>query len=145
MSEELRISNGINMLSMSMSTGATVSMDLLPTAERDLVTTLCVTTIGVRTMAVDAETSTTSATDTTTVTESAPSMDNPTTDNPYSHIQCLLDGLADDLTEEQRIRAIAFIRSRSNIFSRSEYDIGRMRIILHRIDTRDNSPHFEQL
>jgi len=39
----------------------------------------------------------------------------------------------------------AFIRSRSNVFSRSEYDIGRTQIIPRRIDTGDNAPHFEQL
>ena len=42
-------------------------------------------------------------------------------------------------------RAEAFIRSRANVFSRSEYDIGRTSIIPHRIDTGEHTPHFEQL
>jgi len=46
---------------------------------------------------------------------------------------------------EQKDRAEQFIRSHAHVFSRSEYDIGRTSIIPHRIDTGDNSPHFEQL
>jgi len=65
--------------------------------------------------------------------------------NPYAHIQCLIDGLPVDLTTTQRETAAAFIRSRASIFSRSEFDIGRTRIIPHCIDTGDSKPHFEQL
>jgi len=61
------------------------------------------------------------------------------------HIDSLLRSLLSDLTDEQHDRAEAFIRSRSNVFSRSEYDIGRTSIIPHRINMGDNSPHFEQL
>jgi len=81
--------------------------------------------------------------DATAATETPPSTDMPAADDLHSHIRCLVDGLPDDLTDEQRARATAFIRSRSNVFSRSEYDIGRTRIIPHRIDTGDNAPHFE--
>jgi len=66
-------------------------------------------------------------------------------DDLYSHIQCLLDGLPDDLTAEQHAHATAFIRSPSNVFSRLEYDISWTRTIPHRINTGDNMPHFEQL
>ena len=97
------------------------------------------------TTAADAETVMAPVADATAAMETPPSTDNPIVDDPYNHIQCLLDGLPDDLTDEQRARAAAFIRSQSNVFSRSEYDIGQTRIILHRIDTRDNAPHFEQL
>jgi len=62
------------------------------------------------------------------------------------HINSLLRSLPSDLTDEQCDRAEAFIRSRTRVFSRSEYDIGHTSIILHRINTGDdNSPHFEQL
>jgi len=61
------------------------------------------------------------------------------------HIDSLLHSLPLDLSDEQCDHAEAFICSRANVFSRSEYDIGRTNIILHRIDTSDNSPHFEQL
>jgi len=141
-SDELCTSSGINMLSLS--TGATMSTDLLPTMERDPVTTLCATTVGVST-APPTQTAIAPVTGATAVSEPPPSTDNPAADDPYSHIQCLLDGLPGDLTDEQRARVIAFIRSWSNVFSHSEYDTGRTRIILHCIDTGDNDPHFEQL
>jgi len=57
------------------------------------------------------------------------------------HIDGLLRSLPLDLSDEQHDHAKAFIRSRTNVFSRSEYDIGHRgptNIILHR-------PHFEQL
>jgi len=38
-----------------------------------------------------------------------------------------------------------FIRSHANIFSRSEFDIGRTDILKHRIDTGNNPPHYERL
>jgi len=63
----------------------------------------------------------------------------------HDHIDSLLCSLPMDLSDEQRDRAEAFIRSRTNVFSRSEYDIGRTNIIPHRINTGDHSPHFEQL
>jgi len=62
-----------------------------------------------------------------------------------SHVQCLIDGLPDHLTPEKRVMAERFIRSRANIFSRSEFDIGRTDILKHRIDTGDNPPHYERL
>ena len=61
------------------------------------------------------------------------------------HINGLLHSLPSDVLDEQRDHAEAFIHSRANVFSRSEYDIGRTNIIPHRIDTGDHSPHFEQL
>ena len=61
------------------------------------------------------------------------------------HISSLLRNLPTDLTSEQKDRAEQFIRSHANVFSQSEYNIGRTSIILHRIDTTDSSPHFEQL
>jgi len=49
------------------------------------------------------------------------------------------------LTPKQRDRVETSIRSYANVFSRSEYDIGRTNIIPHCIDTGEHSPHFEQL
>jgi len=63
----------------------------------------------------------------------------------HDHIDSLLRSLPSDLTDEQHDRAEAFIRSRANVFSRSEYDIGRTSIIPHCINMGDHSPHFEQL
>jgi len=55
-----------------------------------------------------------------------------------------IDGLPYNLMAEQHARAEAFIKSRSNVFSCSEYDIGHTNIIPHCTDTGDNAPHFEQ-
>ena len=131
--------------------GTAELLDLLPTAKRGPSTALHATTVTASAMAAGAEaatvpeTATTTVSDATSVTETATSTYSPTANDPYSHIQCLLDGLPDDLTAEQRAHATAFIQSRSNVFSCSEYDIGQTRIIPHRINTGDNTPHFEQL
>jgi len=69
----------------------------------------------------------------------------PSPEGQLDHIESLLRSLPDDLTLNQKHRAEEFIRSRANVFSRSEFDIGRTNIIPHRIDTGDCSPHFEQL
>jgi len=69
----------------------------------------------------------------------------PSSEGQQDHIESLLQRLPDDLTLDQKQRAETFIRSRTNVFSRSEFDIGRTNIIPHRIDTGDHSPHFEQL
>jgi len=63
----------------------------------------------------------------------------------YQHVQCLIERLPDDLTAEQRARAEEFIKSRSHVFSKSEFDIGRTDVLRHRIETGDHAPHFEQL
>ena len=54
--------------------------------------------------------------------DNAESDSSPVTESPYSHIQCLVDGLLDDLTAEQPAHAEAFIRGRMDVFLRSEYD-----------------------
>ena len=81
-----------------------------------------------------------------TVSTAATRMDPDPPDTPseyaHDHLDSLLRGLPWDLTDEH---AEAFIRSRANVFSRSEYDIGRTSIIPHRIDTGEHIPHFEQL
>ena len=64
---------------------------------------------------------------------------------PHDHIDSLLHSLPSDLSDEQCVRAEAFIRSRVDVFSKSEYDIGQTNIIPHRINTSDHNPHFEQL
>jgi len=55
------------------------------------------------------------------------------------HIDGLLRSLPLDLIPDQRDRVENFIRSHANVFSRSEYDIGRTNIIPHRIDTGEHS------
>jgi len=138
--KELCIGRRNNMLSVS--TGASEKTDLRPATEQNPVDAQRTTTVSEGTTAAGADAP---AADATAAAETLPSTDKPTADDPRGHIQCLVDGLPDDLTDEQHARATAFIRSQSNVFSRSEYDIGRTRIIPHSIDTGDNAPHFEQL
>jgi len=66
-------------------------------------------------------------------------------ENAHDHIDSLLHSLPSDLTDEQCDHAETFIRLRTSVFSRSEYDIGHTSIIPHRIDTGEHAPHFEQL
>ena len=61
------------------------------------------------------------------------------------HIQCLIERLSDDLTAQQRARAEEFIRSRSQVFSRSEIDIGWTDVLQHRIDTGDQDRHSDRI
>jgi len=69
----------------------------------------------------------------------------PPSEDQLGHIDSLLRALPLDLMADQWERAETFIRNYANVFSKSEYDIGRTNIIPHRIDMGDSSPHFEQL
>jgi len=91
-----------------------------------------------------ADASAPSAAATTAKTPAADSS-SPSSEAQSDHIDGLLCSLPVELTSEQKDRAEQLIRSYAHVFSRSEYDIGRMSIIPHRIDTGENSPHFEQL
>jgi len=57
-----------------------------------------------------------------------------------SHIDCIIERLPNDLSQEETRRATEFIRSRAHLFSRGEYDVGRTNIIEHSIDTGDSRP-----
>jgi len=69
----------------------------------------------------------------------ASSSSTPSTEGLQDHIESLLQRLPDDLTLDQKQHAETFIRSRANVFSRSEFDIGRTNIIPHSINTGDAS------
>ena len=58
----------------------------------------------------------------------------------YAHVQCIIDGLPSDLEPDERIQAIAFIKSYAHVFSKGEFDIGRTHILEHTIDTGDHKP-----
>jgi len=51
------------------------------------------------------------------------------------HVQCLIDDRPHKLTREQCKQAIAFIHRNVNVFSRSEFDIGRTELVEHSIET----------
>ena len=49
----------------------------------------------------------------------------------WHDIECLIERLLENLTTEQRHQAMEFIRSDTDVFSRSEFDIERTEIIRH--------------
>jgi len=57
-----------------------------------------------------------------------------------THVQCMIDDLPTDLTVEQREQAIRFIFNNAGVFSRSEFDIGKTRLVQHSIETADSRP-----
>ena len=61
------------------------------------------------------------------------------------HVQSIVEGLPEDLTDEERQKAISFIQSHSDAFSKAEFDIGRTKLIPHCIDTGNNRPVRQQL
>ena len=67
----------------------------------------------------------------------------------FEHVQCLVDQLPTDLSDltdaQMARRAEEFIKSRVNVFSRSDFDIGLTVILTHPIDTGDSAPHYERL
>ena len=56
------------------------------------------------------------------------------------HVQCLIDSLPADLTDEQRDQATHFIRSYSGLFSKSAKDLCCNGVLPHRINTADHPP-----
>ena len=56
------------------------------------------------------------------------------------HVQCLVDVLPENLAAEQRQQAVDFLVSHRDQFSKSEYELGRTRMVQHQIDTDNNHP-----
>jgi len=61
------------------------------------------------------------------------------------HIQPVIDALPSELTDDQRNAAIDFIIRHADIFSKSEFDLGRTSVVKHTIDTGNNRPFRQQL
>ena len=62
-----------------------------------------------------------------------------------AHIQQIIDQLPESLSEEQRRISSEFILRHSDMFSASEFDLGRVDLVKHEIDTGDNRPFKQQL
>jgi predicted aspartyl protease len=58
----------------------------------------------------------------------------------YDHMKCIFDSLPETLSREQREKAIDLLKSKSDIFSKGEYDLGRTQLLLHHIDTGSHAP-----
>jgi len=63
----------------------------------------------------------------------------------FAHVQCIVDCLPPDLSVGERARAVQFIRGYADIFSKSEFDIGRTDVMEHSIDIGQNRPFKQQL
>jgi hypothetical protein len=62
-----------------------------------------------------------------------------------AHVQGIIDGFPKELSEDERKKATDLVLKYSNAFSKSEFDIGRTKIISYRIDTGNHCPLRQQL
>ena len=62
-----------------------------------------------------------------------------------NHIQAVIEGLPAQMSAEQRKVAEEFIRQNADVFSRSEFDLGRSEIIKHNINTEGHRSFKQQL
>ena len=60
-------------------------------------------------------------------------------------MQPLYQSLPADLSDEERLRAVQFIRENEALFSKSEFDIGCTDLVQHRIDTETHRPFRQSL
>ena len=62
-----------------------------------------------------------------------------------AHVACLLNTLPADMSAAERQAVEDFVQKNADVFSKSEYDIGRTHLARHRIDTGDHPPFREPL
>ncbi|HSN23166.1 MAG TPA: reverse transcriptase family protein, partial [Methylomicrobium sp.] len=63
----------------------------------------------------------------------------------FSHIQCMIEKLPEELPAEERAKAIELIRRNADVFSRDDHDIGRTHLLSHTIETGSARPFKQQL
>jgi len=61
------------------------------------------------------------------------------------HVQPMIDSLPATLTGEERQIAVDLILRNADVFSKSEYDLGRTKLVQHKIDVGENKPFKEPL
>ena len=64
---------------------------------------------------------------------------------PTDFIQEMLDHIDVDLTDEQNQRVHQLLHENREVFSTSEFDLGRTNLVRHKIDTGSNRPFKQQL
>ena len=47
----------------------------------------------------------------------------------YEHVQCMIDALGDNLTETQKQDVLEFVKKNVDVFSASEFDLGRTSLL----------------
>jgi len=60
--------------------------------------------------------------------------------NGVEHIECLFEGLPDDLSLSQKEQAVEFLTKNAKVFSESEFNIGRTHLVEHKIETNESRP-----
>ena len=65
--------------------------------------------------------------------------------NCCEHVECMIDALGDNLTEEQKQAVLEFVKKNVDVFSASEFDLGRTSLLEHRIDLKHDKPVHQAL
>ena len=69
----------------------------------------------------------------------------PISNDVTDHLRSVIDGFSPGLTVAEKAKAEAFIRGYADLFSKSEFDIGRTNMVSHTIDTGQSKPFKQQL
>ena len=83
--------------------------------------------------------------DSETCVQQPQTTDQTATNGVPEHVQCLISTLPPDLSFEEYKAVKAFVAENADLFSKSDYDIGRTQLVKHRIDTGDHPPFKEPL
>ena len=62
-----------------------------------------------------------------------------------SHVECMFGNLQSNLSEEQKQSVREFVNTNVDVFSASEFDLGRTTLVEHRIDLTENKPVHQAL
>ena len=57
----------------------------------------------------------------------------------------MLKNIGQSLSKQQRKDVVEFLKKNSNVFAKSEFDLGRTGLVKHVIDTGENKPFKQQL
>ena len=61
------------------------------------------------------------------------------------HSESMLKNIGQSLSKQQRKDVIEFLKKNSDVFAKSEFDLGRTGLVKHVIDTGENKPFKQQL
>ena len=69
----------------------------------------------------------------------------PESESSITHVQPVIQSLPEDLSDDQKEEAPKFIEKHADLFSKSEFDIGRTPLVQHVIDTGHHRPFKQPL
>ena len=61
------------------------------------------------------------------------------------HLESMLKNIGQSLSEQQTREVVEFLKKNSDVFAKSEFDLGRTGLVKHVIDTGENEPFKQQL